>query len=125
MTTTLKTGHVPNPDRKVAASEEADGLPVPIVPGPVSSRPRPRPHAPQPAVEFMLPPHRLPPSRHLPPASRRQPLGGANGYRADFSATEERAVADARHQLRDRITHWLDPEVPAVVVASCPVGRCL
>jgi hypothetical protein len=29
-----------------------------------------------------------------------------------LSANQERAIADARHQLRSRIVHWLDPEVP-------------
>jgi hypothetical protein len=30
-----------------------------------------------------------------------------------LSATPERAIADARQQLRHRLTEWLDPEVPA------------
>ena len=29
-----------------------------------------------------------------------------------LSATKERAVADARRQLRDEVASWLDPEVP-------------
>jgi hypothetical protein len=35
-----------------------------------------------------------------------------------LSATKERAVADARRQLRDDVASWLDPEVPRSWVPS-------
>jgi hypothetical protein len=106
-------GARPNPAPKVEASEEVDGLPVPIVPGTrvIEAEAKPSIH-PQPAVRVHAPAPPAPPAPALatPPAAASPSV--QKTVTGQLSATVERAVADARHQLSDRITHWLDPEVP-------------
>jgi hypothetical protein len=101
------------------AREEAEGLPVPIVPGtrvaeaeiapptPKVSRPRgiagrtpgePRPR--RAAVPSKLRPFQEPAPSHLRTIAGR------------LSATEERARDDARLQLEREVTEWLTPEIP-------------
>ena len=107
-------GARPNPvPKKVEASEEVDGLPVPIVPGTrvIEAEAKPPLH-PQPAVRVHAPAPPAPPAPAVaaPPAADSPSV--EQTVTGQLSATVERAVADARHQLSDRITHWLDPEVP-------------
>ncbi len=90
----------PVPACPSAASEVAEGLPVPIVPGTrvteAEARP-PAPVAPTSAIAV------------VPGVSTQSWRWIVNGR---LSATKERAVADARRQLRDDVASWLDPEVP-------------
>ena len=78
--------------------EQAEGLPVPIVPGTrvteaEASPPAPRSSEPKTAtVAFM-----------------QEPRPTVTGL---LSATRERAVADARRVLRDDVANWLEPDVP-------------
>jgi hypothetical protein len=105
-----------DPAPKASASEEVDGLPVPIVPGtrvteaeatpPIHPQPIARVHAPAPPAPPAPPTPKVAAVFAAGSASLRQTVTG------QLSATRERAVADARHQLRDRVGHWLDPEVP-------------
>jgi hypothetical protein len=80
------------------ATEEAEGLPVPIVPG---TR----------VTEAKI----TPPTSQKPVAtvtvdfSTQSPRYTVTGR---LSATRERAVADARRIMRDALANWLDPEVP-------------
>ena len=89
----------PVPPLSPEASEEAEGLPVPIVPG-----------------------TRVTEASASPPTPRRQGTKAASSavlarsskstVTGRLSATGERAVADARHILRDNVADWLEPEVP-------------
>lgn len=89
------------------ARESVDGIPVPIVPGtrvadasPTAPRPPAPPLPPRPRRSFQNDP------RPNAPAQIRKVTGRV-------SATEERAKADARRQLRDDVATWLEPEVPS------------
>jgi hypothetical protein len=106
-------GARPDPVPKVAASEEVDGLPVPIVPGTrvIEAEATPPIH-PQPDVRVHAPAPPAPPAPALAALPAAVSPSLEQTVTGQLSATVERAVADARHQLRDRITHWLDPEVP-------------
>ncbi len=105
---------------KATACEEVDGLPVPIVPGTrVTEAKVTPPIRPQPPVKVHAQSPPVPPN---PPSPRAPALAAATvaasasvpqTVTGRLSATQERAVADARHQLRDRMASWLDPEVPA------------
>jgi hypothetical protein len=88
----------PAPSARASASEEAEGLPVPIVPGTRVTEAEARPPAtPAPATAVAV---------AAPNASSTPTVTGR------LSATEERAKADARHKLRDEVANWLDPNVP-------------
>jgi hypothetical protein len=109
-------GPRPVPAPKALASEEVDGLPVPIVPGTrVTKAEATPPIHPQPVVSVHAP---APPAPPAPPTPARAPVpavvkaSGPQTVTGQLSANQERAIADARHQLRSRIVHWLDPEVP-------------
>jgi hypothetical protein len=101
----------PVPASPSVASEAAEGLPVPIVPG---TR----------VTEAMA----IPPAAAAAPAAPRAPAVAVMPavstqssrwtVKGRLSATKERAVADARRQLRDDVTSWLDPEVPRSWVPS-------
>jgi hypothetical protein len=106
----------PAPAPKVLASEEVDGLPVPIVPGTrVTKAEATPPIHPQPVVRVHAP---APPAPPAPPTPARAAVPAVvkasvpQTVTGQLSANQERAIADARHQLRSRIVHWLDPEVP-------------
>lgn len=79
------------------ASEAAEGLPVPIVPG-----------------------SRVTEAKATPPAAPNKPRTnpgvpvqvGQSTITGRLSATKERAVDDARQFLRNNVTDWLEPEVP-------------
>jgi hypothetical protein len=113
-------GARPDPAPKASATEEVEGLPVPIVPGtrvteaeatpPIHPQPVARVHAPAPPAPPASPaPPALPAPAAVPVVASAWVPQTVTGQ---LSATQERAVADARLQLRDRISHWLDPEVP-------------
>ena len=98
-TTTRSRALPPVPPSPPAASEEAEGLPVPIVPGTRVTEAEARPPTPADLGNRC----RYRPCRLSP---RDRTVTGR------LSATRERAVADARRQLRDEVANWLDPEVP-------------
>jgi hypothetical protein len=93
----------PVPACPSAASEVAEGLPVPIVPGTRVTEAEARPPA---AVAPVAPVSAI---AVVPGVSTQSSRWIVNGR---LSATKERAVADARRQLRDNVASWLDPEVP-------------
>ena len=81
-----------------AATEDADEIPVPIVPGTRVTN-----------AEATAPAQRTAESAVAAvgsPSSQRRTVTGR------LSATKERAVADARSKLRSDLTNWLDPDVP-------------
>jgi hypothetical protein len=94
----------PVPASPAEASEVAEGLPVPIVPGTRVTEAVARPPA---AVAPAAPP--APAIAVVPAISTQSSRWIVKGR---LSATKERAVADARRQLRDNVASWLDPEVP-------------
>jgi len=92
----------PVPESPPTAREAAEGLPVPIVPGTRVTEAEARPPAIAPAAQG-------PVIAVVPAASTQSSRWAVNGR---LSATKERAVADARRQLRDDVASWLEPEVP-------------
>jgi len=110
--------HGPRPDTalKATASEDVDGLPVPIVPGTRVTEAEARtPIQPIPAVRVHASAPPAPPAPAAPALAAVAAAESASVPQAitgQLSATQERAVADARDQLQEKIAHWLDPEVP-------------
>jgi hypothetical protein len=78
--------------------EEAEGLPVPIVPGTRVTE-----------AEASPPARRSSGPKTTTVALTQSPQSTVTGL---LSATRERAVADARRVLRDDVANWLEPEVP-------------
>jgi hypothetical protein len=109
-------GPRPVPAPKALASEEVDGLPVPIVPGTRVTKAEARPPIhPQPIVRVHAPAPPAPPAPPTPAPAAVPAVVKASvpqTVTGQLSANQQRAIADARHQLRSRIVHWLDPEVP-------------
>jgi hypothetical protein len=101
----------PVPVSPSVASEVAEGLPVPIVPGTRVTEAEARPPAAAPAAPVAVAPAapRASANAVAPAVSTQSSRWTVNGR---LSATKERAVADARRQLRDDVASWLDPEVP-------------
>jgi hypothetical protein len=96
----------PVPAASSIASEVAEGLPVPIVPGTrVTEAEAMPPIAPAaPAAPRVSAITVVKPAVSI--SSSQWTLHGR------LSATKERAVADARRQLREEVTSWLNHEVP-------------
>jgi hypothetical protein len=92
--------------RSVVEREEADGLPVPIVPGTRVSEAQAVPPAPRLAVRTRGRSNVRPVTAMNTDTERTWTLDG------QISANPERAAAQARKDLREHITAWLDPEVP-------------
>ena len=88
----------PVPPLPPSANEEVEGLPVPIVPGTRVITAEAKPPAPRDSAVAV--------ASAVSTQSLRRTVTGR------LSATKERAVADARRQLRDEVASWLDPEVP-------------
>jgi len=104
---------LPPPPPLPSEREEAEGLPVPIVPGTrVSEAQAQPPVPPRPLIAV----HRQAPP--IPKAPAAVAVSGPVSSQADtvtglISATEERAKAEARRKLQDKVVNWLDPQVPA------------
>jgi hypothetical protein len=96
----------PVPTAKEVATEEAEGLPVAIVPGTRVTEAEVRPPAPPRPVKAVRPP--VPPIR----ATAKSTASATRTVVGQLSATEERAKADARRKLRNEVVSWLDPSVP-------------
>jgi hypothetical protein len=101
----------PVPASSPTASEVADGLPVPIVPGTrVTEAEAIPPVAPAaPAVPRAPAAPRVSAITVVPAVSTSSSRWNVSGR---LSATPERATADARRQLQEQVASWLDPEVP-------------
>jgi hypothetical protein len=84
--------------RSAPAKVEAEGLPVPIVPGTRVTEAKATP-----------PTQRTSTGNAALAVSTRSLRSTVTGR---LSATRERAVADARRMMRDDVASWLDPEVP-------------
>lgn len=102
------------------ALEEAEGLPVPIVPGTRVTEAEARP--PVPAQLVSQDQAEAPPCEGTAcenpgtAACAERAAARAQGYQAvpgDICATEDRARADARNALRIKVAEWLTPDVPA------------
>jgi hypothetical protein len=103
----------PSPDD--SERELVDGIPVPVIPGTLTTEARPEPPAPPPppaAPRAKKAPRRRP----QPPAPPRPPVVEENiepkVVAGRLSATEDRARADAQLQLETTFPGWLEPEVP-------------
>jgi hypothetical protein len=105
------------------AREEAEGIPVPIVPGTRVTEAEARPPVPaHPQAPAWFASQVLPPvptattcENPVPTCDMRATMRAQN-YRpipGDISATEDRAQADARKVLQAEVAKWLKPDVPA------------
>jgi hypothetical protein len=103
--------------RRNPSLEEADGLPVPIVPGTRVTLAQTKPPAPPiaPAPPAPPAPRARPAAPAVPAPKVAEPVSPSETHiiivKGQISATEERAKADVRNALRDRIADWLDSEV--------------
>jgi hypothetical protein len=126
---TRDSGQPPAPPQPptVPAREEADGLPVPIVPGTRVTEAEAKPpvpprglvtvrHGQAPRAAMPMPPAAMP----MPPAAIRTTM-----VKGQISATQERAEADARAALRDQAADWLEPEVPRTWTIPMPLLQSL
>jgi len=94
--------------------EEADGLPVPIVPGTRVTVAQTRPPAPPvppapPARRARRAVPAVPAPKFVPPVAPTEPRIVV--VKGQISATEERAKADVRNALRGEVVDWLDSEI--------------
>ncbi len=118
----------PPPSSVVPALEEAEGLPVPIVPGTRVTHAEARPPvAPRPQAPARLAAPRLASqARPLEPTaptcedpttcSETTAAASAQNYQpipGEIGATEDRARAEARKAVEARVATWLKPDVPA------------
>jgi hypothetical protein len=102
----------PPPPAPPPAREQADGLPVPIVPGTrvteAEARPPAPPSPPRPVVAISQ--HQPPRAKVVRPAAPTPtPARTIVGL---ISAKEGTAKDEARKALRREVVQWLDPEVP-------------
>jgi hypothetical protein len=107
----------PPPPAAVPAREEADGLPVPIVPGTRVTEAEARPPVPARPAAHAAPP--VPPTSvaQAAPAMTVATVAMAaddiKEFPGEICATKERAKADARRALQVKVAEWLAPDVPA------------
>jgi hypothetical protein len=106
-------GRVNLEDELPLGREPAEGLPVPIVPGTRVSEARISTPEPPSVIRFNPSQSEPRPAPTLPPDTRL--------ITGQLSATGERAVADARLQLRQKLAEWLGPEVPASWKTPAPL----
>jgi hypothetical protein len=107
----IHAGNAADTDNHVAACQDVEGIPVPVVPGTrvtdaVAQPPEPAQirlvaTGPQPAVQAEKP--------EAAPAPSQPPTRSVDGR---LSVTEERAKHDAYLALASEVHNWLDPEVP-------------
>ena len=90
--------------------EEAEGLPVRIVPGTRVTEAQAVPPAPP---KSAIKTRRRARSRPAPPVLKNAGVAEIPTLSGKISATPERAEAEARRKLRETITAWLDPDVPS------------
>jgi hypothetical protein len=91
--------------------EEAEGLPVPIVPGTRVTEARVQTPANVGPDGRPIGPRRLAPS--VMPVASRLPSSTSRTVSSRLCATPERARADVRVQLEREVMDWLTPDVPA------------
>jgi len=102
---------------RVVEREEAEGLPVRIVPGTRVTDAQAVPPVPGRTVIKSLHPRGLRPEKTPVVKTGTAEIPMLEG---EISATPERADADAYRKLRETITAWLDPDVPS---SWSPPGR--
>jgi len=103
----------PAPPPPPSAREDAEGLPVPIVPGTRVAEAQAQPPAPpRPVIAIQ---HKAPPRPKAPAAVASSAPVSPESHTVTglISATEERAKAEARSKLQENVVNWLDPQVPA------------
>jgi hypothetical protein len=102
----------PAPPAPAAAAplEQAEGLPVPIVPGTRVTEAVAQPPAP-PArrIKIMRKKNQPNPTRPVMTVTNERVVAKVDGQ---ISANEERAKGDAYQKLREAVASWLEPDVP-------------
>lgn len=91
-----------------------EGLPVPVVPGSLTVEARPEPPRPPEPPKPPKPPRapkRIQATKPIPPRAP-EPKPELVVIKGRRSATEPRARQDARNILEERVSEWLEPEVP-------------
>jgi hypothetical protein len=102
----------------VPVRQEAEGIPVPIVPGTRVTTAEARPPAPPVRTRLVShPPQAATPASPIPPT--------AEIVRGGLSVTAERAGADAGRALQRRVVEWLDPEVPRSWTPPAPMVQAM
>ncbi len=93
----------------VAEREQAEGIPVPIVPGTRVSEAQPQPPS-SPRVKVSVSkPSKSTPKPPVVAVKTERTIREIDGL---ICADKPRAEAQARRQLREAVAAWLDPEVP-------------
>lgn len=114
--------HAPLPTPRTPASvrQEAEGLPVPIVPGTrvLEAEAQP-PTSPCPVIALH---EQMPPTSPAVVALSGPVRSQSITVTGLISATEERAKSEARRKLQDEVINWLEPDVP---VSWTPPPRLL
>jgi uncharacterized membrane protein len=105
------------------AREQAEGLPVAIVPGTRVTEAEARPPAPPIPTRSVVAARKSQPAR---PVAPRPPIAArTTTIKGQISATPERAEADALTALREEAADWLEPEVPRSWKIPTPLLRSL
>ncbi len=113
----------PPPSPPVLAREDAEGIPVPIVPGTRVTRAEARPPAP-PARLISRTPTQAP----RKPAHRPAPVPATPTttiVEGQICATEKRAMADADRAFQRKVIEWLHPDVPSSWTPPAPLVQAL
>jgi hypothetical protein len=100
------------PASPLQVREQADGIPVPIVPWTrvtdAEARPPASPSLPPPVIVIR---HGQPPKSAKTATPMATTASDIRTIKGLISATEERATAEARRELREQVLQWLGPEV--------------
>jgi hypothetical protein len=103
----------PRPQPPGYVREDAEGLPVPIIPGTRLSRAEAEPPGSDRTVVVIRP--TVVPTAKVTASTARTAAdsGEPSTVTGLISATEERARAESRRKLQNKVASWLDPDVPA------------
>ncbi len=103
----------PPPAPPALAREDAEGIPVPIVPGTRVTSAKARPPVPA----------RL--TSHTPQVTAAGPTPTTVVVEGQVSASEKRAKADAGRALQRKVVEWLGPEVPDSWTPPAPMVQAM
>jgi hypothetical protein len=117
----VDSGQPPPP--VIPAREQAEGLPVAIVPGTRVTEAEARPPAPPIPTRSVVAVRKGQPAR--PAAPKLAIVVSTSTIKGQISATPERAEADALIALREKAAEWLEPEVPRSWKIPTPLLRSL